>query len=736
MKQVERTPAHPDEAAVLARRGFLQLTGAGTFTLAFSIHPSSAVAAAAGAGEAKMNAYVVIAADNTVTLFSKNPEIGQGIKTAFGLILAEELDADWSHVKVEQAPVDKAYGRQIAGGSHSIPNNWDMLRRAGATARVMLVAAAAKRWNLTAAECTTEKSMVMHRKSGRKLTYGELASDAAKLPVPDEKSVTLKARADYKLLGKRYTGVDNLLLVTGKPLFGIDTVLPGMVYASYTKCPAVGGKVKSANLDYIKTMPGVRDAFALEGNGIPDGAMPGIAIIANSTWAAFTAKKALKIEWDESQAAKENSDELAAKAAAMSKNPGQEVTANVGDVDAQFAKAAKSIKAYYEYPFLDHATLEPQNATAWFHDGIMELWAPTQQPTRGRTQVMDLLRFPEDKVILHQTRAGGGFGRRGRNDYMCEAALIATRVNAPVKLTWTREDDMAHDFHRAAGFHAFKGAVDEAGKLSAWHDHNVTFTDDGKHPVVGGGLSKTEFPANVLTNVRITQSMIPLKVPCSFWRAPGSNGYAFAIESFMDELAGAARRDPLAFRLEVMGEPRWLEPGNQDALHTGRAAGVLNLVAEKAGWGKRLPKGSGMGLAFHFCHFGHVAEIAELSVDTNKKITIHKITVAADVGPIVNLSGAESQCQGSVLDGLSTMAGLEVRIENGRIQELNFDHYPILRMRSAPPVDVHFIQSDFAPTGLGEPALPPIAPAMANAIFAATGERIRRLPLSKSGYTI
>lgn len=314
--------------------------------------------------------------------------------------------------------------------------------------------------------------------------------------------------------------------------------------------------------------------------------------------------------------------------------------------------------------------------------------------------------------------------------------MIATRVKAPVKLTWTREDDMGHDFHRAAGFHALKGAVDDAGKLSAWQDHNVTFTADGKQPVVGGGLSKTEFPANLLSNVRIMQSMMPLKVPCSFWRAPGSNGYAFAIESFMDELAEAAGRDPVAFRVDVMGEPRWLEAGNQDALNTGRAVGVIKLAAQKAGWGKKLPKGTGMGVAFHFCHFGHVAEVVELSVDARKKITIHRITVAADVGPIVNLSGAESQCQGSVLDGLSTMMGLEISIVQGRVQETNFNHYPILRMRSAPPVDVHFIQSDFAPTGLGEPALPPLAPAVANAIFAATGDRIRKLPLRKSGYTI
>jgi isoquinoline 1-oxidoreductase beta subunit len=299
-----------------------------------------------------------------------------------------------------------------------------------------------------------------------------------------------------------------------------------------------------------------------------------------------------------------------------------------------------------------------------------------------------------------------------------------------------REDDMAHDFHRVAGFHAFKGALDANGKLAAWQDHLITFTADGKQPVHGGDLPVAEFPVNVLANARTTRSMMPLMIPCGSWRAPGSNGFAYAIESFIHELAVAAGRDHLEFRLEMLGDPRWLKTGDPASLHTGRAAAVIKLAAEKAGWGKAMPKGSGMGLAFHFCHLGHVAEVAEVSVDEKKKLTVHRITVAADVGPVVNLSGAEAQCQGAALDGLSTMMGHQIDIEQGRIKQLNFADYPLLRMRSAPAVDVHFIQSDFSPTGLGEPALPPVAAAVCNAIFAATGERIRRLPLSKSGYTI
>jgi len=750
--------------AAFGRREFLKkvAVAGGGFALLFQIDTGVAHAATDMAGAtatpngstASLNAFVRVAPDNTVTIVSRGPEIGQGIKTAFGLIIAEELDADWDTVVVEQALINpKLYGPQSAGGSTSIPRGWDQLRQAGAAARVMLLAAAAQQWNVGAKECSTSGSQVIHNASGRKLSYGALASSAAQQPVPEAASFKLKERSDWKLLGKRYSGVGNRSIVTGQPIFGIDVQLPGMIYASYTKCPAVGGKVNSANLEQIKRLPGILDAFVLEGTGNPAEVMPGVAIIGRSTWDVFKAKAALKVEWDESGASKDSLTAAAAKAKELSAKMPQPDTNN-GDVDAAFASAAKVVEAAYDYAMVSHQQLEPENGTAWFHDGTMELWTPSQAADRGLPQVAKLLNLPEDKVKIHQTRAGGGFGRRLANDYLLESAMIATKVQGPVKLQWMREDDFAHDMFRVPGFHFLKGAVDKSGKLSAFQNHIVSFSSDGKRPVAGGGRSNNSFPTDMARNTRYAISLIPLQIPCGPMRAPTDNTQMFVVGSFLHELSVAAARDHVEFLLEWFrraepngsearkggpapeGAPSENAGARASAFNPARAAGVLKLAAEKAGWGKKLPPGRGMGIAFSFAYGGHVAEVVELSVDAKKHITIHKITAVADIGPIVNMSSAENQVQGGVLDGLSTAMGLKIDVEGGRIQQTNFHAYPILRMSSAPSVEAHFIQSDFRPTGLGEPCLPPLAPALGNAIFAATGDRVRTLPFSKLGYTI
>ena len=602
----------------------------------------------------------------------------------------------------------------------------------------MLVQAAAKTWAVPAKECTTENSHVLHGKTNRQINYGDLAIKAATLPVPLATDVQLKNRKDYKLLGKRITGVDNHALVTGEPLFGIDQTLPNILYAVYEKCPAIGGTVKSANYDEILKLPGVKYVFPIEGNDHPLELTSGVAIVATSTWAAFEAKRQLQVVWDETNASKDSWDDLLQQAHAIKDKPAEKTLHESGDVDAALDGAAKSVEAFYSHHFIAHATLEPQNCTAWYRDGAVDVWAPTQSPGRGVTNVAHTLGLDADKVTIHQTRAGGGFGRRLVNDSLCEVAAISKHISGPVKLQWTREDDMAHDFYRAGGFHAFKGGVDEAGKIAGWHDHLITFSADGKKPVIAGAPRQParEFPAQLVDNFSLSQSLLPLQTRCGLWRAPGSNTRAWAVQSFLHELAVAAGRDHLEFLLEVMGEPKWLPPQNPHSLNTGRAADVIKLAAEKAGWGKKLPAGRGLGLAFHFSHAGHFAEVAEVSVSAAKNITVHNITVAADIGPVVNLSGAENQCQGSVVDGLSAMLELEVTMENGRIVQENFDTYPLLRMPAAPPVDVHFIESDNPPTGAGEPALPPLAPAVCNAIYAASGHRVRTLPLSKEGFSI
>jgi isoquinoline 1-oxidoreductase beta subunit len=724
----------------LSRRSFIKVTGlAGTgLMLAFHVGDGSAARANGirGATGFVPNAFLRIAPDGTIVIVSKGPEIGQGIKTAFPMIIAEELDADWSHVKVEQAAINPAiFGRQSAGGSRSIPASWDQLRRAGAAGRAMLVAAAARQWNVLESELTTASSVVTHSASGRTATYGSLASAAAESTLPDETQLKLKERKDYRLLGKRITGVDNLQIVTGQPLFGIDQVVPNMRYAVFAKCPAVGGKPRSANLDEIKKLPGITDAFIVTGTGKPTQIMPGVAIVAASTWAAMSARRQLKVDWDESSASKDSWSHARAEAAKLRDRNGTETLNDIGDFDKAIADA-RIVESFYSYPFISHAPLEPQNCTAWYRNGSVEIWAPSQTPDGALGLVAEVLGIAPDKVTLHQTRAGGGFGRRLMNDYACEAAQISKQAGVPIKLQWTREDDMQHDFYRVGGFHSLKGGIDGQGKLVAWQDHFITFTADGKDPVSGGNMAPTEFPALLVPNVRLTQTKLPWQIPCGPWRAPRSNAIAFPVQSFIHELAVAAKRDHLEFLLELMGEPRWLKPGDEYALNTARAIDVIKLAAQKAGWGKALPKGRGLGLAFHFSHAGHFAEVADVSVDQNKKLTVHKVVVAGDIGPIINMSGAENQCEGCVVDGLSTAMGLTLGIEKGRIQETNFDRYPLLRIANAPQVESYFIQSDFKPTGVGEPAFPPVAPAICNAIFAATGHRVRSMPLTLEGFTI
>jgi isoquinoline 1-oxidoreductase beta subunit len=743
MKEVRAAPA--EGAFPMGRRTFFKLAGASAAGLVIGFHlPSEAFAATADAAKPSntqvMNAFIQIAPDNTITIYSKAPEIGQGIKTSFGVIIADEMDADWNHVVMEQAPINpKVYGSQGAGGSTSIPRAWDQLRQAGAGAKAMLIAAAAKQWNVPAGEIKAQDSVLTHA-SGKTATYGSLAIAAAKMPVPDVKTLKLKTRAEYRLMGRRHRGVDDPKVVTGQPLFGIDTQLPGMVYANFTKCPAAGGKVTSFNEAEIKAQPGVVDCFAVQGTGLPTEVMPGVAIIAKDTWSAFKAKAKLKVVWDESEASKDSTSEFSARAKKLAPNFPAKADENVGDVDKSFANAAKIVEAYYEYPFASHAPLEPMNTTAHFHDGVMEMWVPTQQPNPALLLVGKVAGVTQDKIVMHQTRVGGGFGRRLMNDYTCEAAAIALKVNGPVKLQWTREDDFNHDFYRPAGYHQYKGAVDKNGKLDAWQEHFITFTADGKKEASGANLTENLKYSTKAPNLRRAKTMMPLRIPTGPWRAPGDNAQVFAAQSFTHELSLAAGRDHVQFLLDAVNrDVPELAPKDAKLVNFSpkRASDVIKMCAEKSGWGKTLPQGSGLGLAWCYSHAGHVAQAIEISVDANKRITVHKITTVLDVGPIVDMAGSEAQAQGASTDALSTAMGLQIHIENGRILEQNYNAYPNIRMPFAPKaIDAYFIQSNNPPTGMGEPAFPALAPALGNAIFAATAVRVRSLPLRNLGYSI
>jgi isoquinoline 1-oxidoreductase beta subunit len=725
------------------RRGFLKAGVAlgGGLLLEFSL-PMRAIARAGtdppahAATEVELSAYVRIAPDGLITITSKNPEIGQGIKTMLPMLIAEELDADWSKVRIDQASSDPAtFGRQFAGGSRATPLNWEPMRRVGAAARQMLVAAAAQIWAVPASECRTRNSAVLHAPSGRSLDYGALASTAATRAAPDLKSVILKDPKDFRIIGTPQRGVDSPAVVTGKPLFGIDVDLPGMRHAVFVKCPVFGGTVTRANLAVVRAEPGVSHVFVVNGGQIFDGLVSGVAIVADSWWAATKARRKLEVEWNEGPTAAQDSAGFAAQAAALGPQAPAMAIARDGDPQAAFAAAARIVEAAYSYPFLAHAALEPQNCTALVKDGKAEIWAPTQNPDSGRKIVAKTLELADADIKIHMMRCGGGFGRRLMNDYMVEAAWIAREVGAPVKLLWNREDDLHHDFYRPAGFHFFKAGLDRDGKLTAFRDHFVSFGENGKF-ANSAGLQSVEFPARFVPHLELGATLMPLGVPTGPMRAPGSNALAFAFQSFIDEVAHAAGGDPLQFRLDLLGAPRLYRGveapnGPTPDFDSGRMRAVLERVAERSGWaGRMLRPRSGLGTAFYFSHLGYFAEVVQASVDPKGKVNVDKVWVVADVGSqIINPMGAETQVQGAAIDGISAALGQAITIERGRAVQGNFSDYPLLRIDRAPPVDVHFLLTENPPTGLGEPALPPVVPALCNAIFAATGKRIRTLPI-------
>ena len=735
------------------RRTFLKVTTAAGGGIMLGLYSQSEVLSqgpgAPPAAPPTPDTYITIHPNNMFTIIAKNPETGQGIKNTLPMIIADEFDVDWAQVTIEQADLDPKYGRQIEGGSTAIPQNYDTMRQVGAAARALMIEAASQELNVPAGELTSGSGVVTHSASGRRATYASLAARAANITPPID--AALKNPADFKIIGQPVPGVENFEIVTGKPIFSIDVEPEGMLYAAFEKCPVFGGTAVSANLDEIKALPGIHHAFIVDRAGEGRNTLAsGVAIVADNWWQANMARNQLRVSWNEGPVAVESSTGYAAQAEELSAGASETPTgggrgvANIGDVETAFANAAQVVEAEYYFPMLSHAPLEPQNSTAHFReDGTLEIWSPSQIPNLAGPAAS--AGIENSAVTMHLVRAGGGFGRRLTSDYDVEVAKIARVVteeraaagdaSVPVKLLWTREDDMTHDQYRPAGFHYLKAGLDTSGRVTSFRDFVSS---------ISSVVPANEFPRGFVPNFMANSADItPFSIPTGAMRAPGTNGVSFVMQSFIDELAVAAGQDPLQFRLDLLARPL-PEAGAETpdprgrVFNAQRAFGVVEAVRDMSDWDSRpsLPEGRGMGVAFQFAHAGYIAWVADVTVSADQRLTVNRAWAAIDIGrQIVNPSRSRNLVEGAFVEAMSHMMAWEITIDRGRVEQSNFPQYPATRMSQAPAeIDVQFLETDFDPTGLGEPALPPAIPAVSNAIFDATGVRIRSLPLVREGY--
>ena len=697
-----------------SRRDFLKITTltAGGFMLGFNWITNEVKAATViktVAGEIGFNSYLSIATDGLITLFSPNPELGQNIMTSFPMVVAEELDADWTKVKVVQAALDTArFDRQSTGGSGAVPHSWYLLRTAGATARYMLVAAAAKRWNVDPAECTTENSFVIHSSTGKKLGYGELAQDACNIPVPDR--VKLKDRKDFKIIGTAVKNVENSKIHTGKPLFGLDFYREGMLHAMIQRPKAFGLKVKSVDAAEVKSMPGIIDVVTFGNN---------VAIVGKSTWEIMKARKTLKIEYEKDGNLESSADhDKLFKTLLDTGTP--TVQRKDGDVDAAFKNAAKIIKSEYQCPFLPHSPMEPMNFFAHYRADGIELVGPTQTPANARAAVSKLLNVPEEKISLQITRLGGGFGRRLKTDYVTEAAELSSIIKSPVKVTWMKEDDMTGGSYRPAVKYRFEAALDAKGNMTGYKLRGVGIN-------AGNCTRQDNFPSGAVDNLLIESIEHVSPITTGAWRAPITNFLAFAEQSFLDEVAYAVKKDPVQFRLDLLDRAK-NNPVGDIKYDIDRMVGVIKLAVEKSNWGKK--KDVSQGFSVYFSHRSYVAQVCEVKME-NGKPSVKKIYAAADCGEVINLSGARQQVMGGIVDGYGHAMFGKLTFTDGETDQKNYNSYRLIRMREIPEILPHFVDNGIDPTGLGEPALPPTGGAVANAIFKATGSRIKNQPFNE-----
>jgi len=726
----------------LDRRAFLKTGAVAGTGLLIGFH-LPAFASSAEEQEKKnanpLNAWVHITPDNRVSLILGKSEMGQGIMTALPMILAEELSLDWTKVTVEQAPTNPAIYEHGTGGSGSVAGSWLPLRRAGAAAREMLISAAAARWNVNRDTCVAKDGGILHGARKSFLTYGELAEEAAKLPLPDFNTVPLKNSDDFTIVGHDKRRYEGSAKATGKAKFGLDSRIPGMQYAVIARCPIFGGKVKSFDAAKAKALHGVRDVLAIDAVGQGAFTAGGVAVLADNSWAAIEGRKALEITWDEGPHAAESSAWLRQQFLDNAAKPGK-VIRNDGDADGAIAGATKKVEATYEFPFAAHATMEPMNCTVHIRPDGAEAWVPTQAPQWAQDIIVGISGLPREKVIVNTTLMGGGFGRRYMGDFVMEAAQLAKATGKPVQVLWTREDDMQHDFYRPASYHKLSGAIDAQGGLAAWkHFQTSTSIDamwskDGESHAENSEFATALFIPYATPNYRVEYTLAKSGVPRAWWRSVEHSSSGFIVECFVDELAAAAGTDPLEFRLKLIGGdrkiPDFTNPKEGKPLDTARLKNVLKLAAENGGWGKPLPKGIGRGIAAYFSFDSYTACVSEVSVKDGA-VKVHRLSYAVDCGRPINPDGIRQQVESAAVYGLSASLHDAITIKNGRVEQGNFNTYQMPKIADTPKTEVHIVMSKEEPTGIGEPGLPVVTASVCNAIYALTKKRIRRLPIQK-----
>ncbi len=723
------------------RRDFLKTTGLTGTALVLGV-PSLFTEVFGGevgaAASFEPNAYIRIDEDGNVRLTVHRSEMGQGVRTSCAMLLADELAVDWKDVEIVQATGHPRFGNQNTDGSRSIRTHWEPLRRAGAAAREMLIAAGATSWGVAAAECYAEDSWVIHRTSGRRVGYGKLVARAAELPVPA--SPRLKSSKEFKIIGRPTTGLDVSDIAQGRAVYGWDVEIPGMLYACLARSPTVKGRVKAYKADAARALKGVRDVVQLDGHpsGFTNNA---VAVVAENSWAATEGRKALKIDWDRGSEPLENSASFRSKLEAIAARPGR-VIREEGDFDRAAAEADRVIEARYHGPYLVHAPMEPPVCTAKVEGDRCEVWAPTQHPQWARSMIAETLEIPPDNVTVNVTLLGGGFGRKSKPDFILEAVALSRKLGAPVKLFWTREDEVRHGFYRAQNFQTLRGTLDSDGRLTGWLHRTVfpsiaSLFDPNELGPASWELAQgfTNMPYRI-PNVRMEAGSIASDLRIGWWRSVCHTFHAFAVNSFIDELANATGRDPVKYHLALLGEPRILEFSDRDRespykFDTGRLSAVIEEAAKMANWGRKLPTGHGLGFAAHYSFLSYITMAIHASVDDAGELSVHEVDCAVDCGTVVNPDTVMAQMEGAVVYGLSAALYDQITVENGAVQQGNFDDYPMLRITKMPRVNVHLMPSDALPTGIGEPGVPPVAPALCNAIYAATGKRIRDLPLSE-----